>query len=90
MHKSMRVDTIFPGGVIALSVRFPDRLPVPLHEPFVIGGVYDGNLPLSERNDAIGWVERLNNRFAMHAVLASHGLSTTEIVRQFSRTPILT
>jgi hypothetical protein len=67
-----------------LGRRFPSGVPVPLHEPLVIGSVNDGVLPESQRDKSDRLILRLDNLVAFHAVL--HNPTSHEIVRQFSRT----
>jgi hypothetical protein len=54
--------------------------PVPFREPLIVGSVYDGILSLRERDQAVGWIERLSNGMALvlRTALSGHVLTSNE------------
>ncbi len=52
-----------------LAGRIPPCVPVPLVQPIIVSSVNNGGLPLSQRNEAVQFVERLDNCVTFQAVL---------------------
>lgn len=57
-----------------------DCHPIPLREPFEIGGIHYGDFLMSQWDKAIFLVERLANRIAFCATLLGHVLTVNESV----------
>jgi len=49
------------------QLAMPNGLPVPLRQPFVVGSIYDCIFTSGKWNQAVGCVERLDNRVSFHA-----------------------
>lgn len=75
----------FPHGVIHLGFRCPMRMPVELGKPFVIFAINDSIKIVSERDVAVGCVERLRNgmsckRLSGHVLTSNENLVATAIL----------
>lgn len=77
-HPSVGYDT-FKASCVE-PILCSESVPIPLHEPFVVGSIYNGNLSFGESDKSDRLVGRLDNGFAGNAILR-HGLTSNEIVR---------
>ena len=71
-RKSLSVKTI--------NLFIPDRAPIPLIEPVVVGRINNGSLPLRERDQLVRWVGRLSNRVPLHSAFW-HGLTSSKVLQ---------
>lgn len=70
--------TVRSPGVPRLGAVCPLSTPIPLHQPFIVNGVYDGDLAFCERDKSDRLILRLNNRRAL-AAWTGHDLTSNEI-----------
>lgn len=84
MHKNS-FSGFIPLGIETTGICAPHGLPIPFREPLKISGIDNRVLIARKRNQAVGFIKRLNNRVAFHALFHWSSLKgPLEFSRYFS------